>query len=91
MPVKILDGKDIQLVSCGFDHTLVSTADEKLYTWGRNSQGQVGLPPKNHKIVHYPTELQSDMQISCMATSARSSLILQSGGELAAFGYNRDC
>ena len=39
-------------VSCGFDHTLISTqpasADtpSKLYVWGKNSQGQLGLPKK---------------------------------------------
>ena len=57
-PVRVagIDTEGEVAVSCGFDHTLITTkaaapdTHGKLYVWGRNSQGQLGLPKQTDKV-----------------------------------------
>jgi alpha-tubulin suppressor-like RCC1 family protein len=41
--ISILNGKDIKFISSGFAHTTVSTNEPKVYSFGQNSRGQLGL------------------------------------------------
>ena len=60
VPVANIDSVDadsvVVSVSCGFDHTLIYTerqgaeSSSKLYVWGKNSQGQLGMPKKTCKM-----------------------------------------
>ena len=38
-----LAGKTIKQISVGFDHTCVVSNDHKIYCWGRNNSGQLGI------------------------------------------------
>ncbi|KMQ85488.1 rcc1 and btb domain-containing protein 1 [Lasius niger] len=48
IPCKItaVSGKVIVKVACGFEHTLALTDEGKVYAWGKNDKGQVGINNK---------------------------------------------
>ncbi|XP_054587942.1 probable E3 ubiquitin-protein ligase HERC1 isoform X4 [Nothobranchius furzeri] len=52
-PVPVLSGTHIQDVAVGAEHTLVLSSTGDVYTWGSNSEGQLGLGHTNH--VREPT------------------------------------
>ena len=39
-------GTELSKIVCGKDHVLVLTQDHKLYSWGSNEQGQLGIDQK---------------------------------------------
>ncbi|KMQ90700.1 rcc1 and btb domain-containing protein 1 [Lasius niger] len=41
--ITVTDGKTIVKVTCGFEHTLALTDEGKLYAWGKNDNGQLGV------------------------------------------------
>lgn len=51
--VPALSGAHIQDVAVGAEHTLVLSSTGEVYTWGSNSEGQLGLAHTNH--VREPT------------------------------------
>uniref|UniRef100_A0A1A7WGI3 HECT-type E3 ubiquitin transferase n=1 Tax=Iconisemion striatum TaxID=60296 RepID=A0A1A7WGI3_9TELE len=51
--VPVLSGIHIQDVAVGAEHTLVLSSSGDVYTWGSNSEGQLGLGHTNH--VREPT------------------------------------
>ena len=42
VPLDALEHEDVQQVAAGYDHTLALTAKGAIYSWGRNSSGQLG-------------------------------------------------
>ena len=48
----------IESVSCGFNHTMALTSDGKIYIWGRNTSGQLGLGHTSNinfpQLLHFP-------------------------------------
>jgi alpha-tubulin suppressor-like RCC1 family protein len=49
--VRRLGGTRIQSVSCGWKHILCVTTERKVYGWGSNNKGQLGLPSlQNTKV-----------------------------------------
>ncbi|KMQ89163.1 rcc1 and btb domain-containing protein 1, partial [Lasius niger] len=41
--ITAISGKVIVKVACGFEHTLVLTDEGKIYAWGKNDRGQLGV------------------------------------------------
>ncbi|CAG2174599.1 unnamed protein product [Oppiella nova] len=41
--ISYFDDKDVQQISCGFQHSLALTSSGQVYGWGRNWEGQIGL------------------------------------------------
>lgn len=41
--IKALTGKNIERIACGDEHCAVVSADGDVYTWGRCTEGQLGL------------------------------------------------
>ena len=46
-PVVTLMGTELSKIVCGNDHVLVLTQDHKLYSWGSNEKGQLGIDQKD--------------------------------------------
>ncbi|KMQ94954.1 rcc1 and btb domain-containing protein 1 [Lasius niger] len=44
--ITAVSGKAIVKVACGFEHTLALTDEGKIYAWGKNDNGQVGVNNK---------------------------------------------
>lgn len=49
---------DIGSVSCGQHHTVALSKSGKIFVWGDNKFGQLGLDPTIHPVVYEPQELQ---------------------------------
>lgn len=43
VPIEALANEDIVQVAAGFSHSLALTADGRIFVWGRNDTGQLGL------------------------------------------------
>ncbi len=83
-----LNEKIVQL-SCGMDHTIAKTSLKKVYTWGNNSHGQLGVG--HFKRVKKPKLLdffKNNFAIQQVAASAYGSIALDSNGRLFWWGTN---
>nr|CAD7263232.1 unnamed protein product [Timema shepardi] len=49
---------NIQKVVCGQHHTIAQSLDGRIFGWGDNKHGQLGLDPSTHPYVYTPLELQ---------------------------------
>ena len=84
------DNKKIIQVSIGAAHSLILTEDGKIYSFGDNSTGQLGLGNVLGKIV--PTKIDSshygNKKIVQVIAGGAHSFILTEDGEVYAFGNN---
>lgn len=55
IPQKLVLRESILSVHCGIKHTIAVTSNDKIYVWGSNEKGQLGLGDKNNRST--PTEL----------------------------------
>jgi alpha-tubulin suppressor-like RCC1 family protein len=83
-------------VSAGLRHSLALTSNGKLYVWGDNKFGQLGLDTQSDSslqkkyIIFMPRcILLNSLNIEDISTGQRHSLILLSNGDLMATGDNR--
>ena len=82
-------------VSCGFDHTLllarVAEGVQKVFAWGKNSQGQLGVSRKVLRQAVDPFPLdnigRNPDKVQC---GARSSFVANESGQVLAFGFNKN-
>ncbi|ETV97749.1 hypothetical protein, variant 4 [Aphanomyces invadans] len=75
-------------VACSYFHTLVATADNELYGFGRNDFGQLGISDGLDK--HEPSRIPffSGRRILAMACGQYHSIVSLASGGLYAFGKN---
>eukprot|EP00879_Flechtneria_rotunda_P006078 GHRR01006391.1.p1 GENE.GHRR01006391.1~~GHRR01006391.1.p1 ORF type:complete len:467 (+),score=165.58 GHRR01006391.1:204-1604(+) len=79
----------VQQVACGDTHTLVSTVDGKLYTFGRNQNGQLGHGNTNDVLSPKMVEELQGKFVTSVAAGAEHSAIATSDGEMYAWGWGR--
>lgn len=84
----IIFPEKISKVACGYDHTLALSETGKLYVFGDNYCGQLGIESFEN-IVCVPTVLPWDKIITDVACQDDSSFIV-SEGQLYGFGHNED-
>lgn len=70
-------------VSAGFAHS-AGIKNGKLYTWGNNSMGQLGLG--DYLDRHTPTQVGNDSNYIAVACGGNHTLALKSNGTLFSFG-----
>uniref|UniRef100_A0A8C6UHW5 RCC1-like domain-containing protein n=1 Tax=Neogobius melanostomus TaxID=47308 RepID=A0A8C6UHW5_9GOBI len=88
--VKALKSERVHLVACGRNHTLVCTADGKLFASGGNSEGQLGLGDCEERTTFHRVHLDSNEPIRMLAAGSNMSAALTADGGLYTFG-ERDC
>ncbi|XP_021317482.1 ultraviolet-B receptor UVR8 isoform X2 [Sorghum bicolor] len=73
-------------VSAGNHHSCAVTADGKLFVWGRNSGGQLGLG--KGKVVSTPTKVDclTDFRIKMVALGSEHSIAVTEEGEVLSWG-----
>lgn len=76
-------------VACGQSHTIALTSNNRIYVWGCNMKGQLGLG--DFKSRHAPTELFFNQVIRFKSIKCGFShtLILTTNGQVYAFGKNK--
>ncbi|KAK6620584.1 hypothetical protein RUM43_010876 [Polyplax serrata] len=79
-------------VACGKGHTIVSTACCRLFTFGCNSDGQLGLGDLENKTVPQlvSTGLSDEDSIVAVAAGCHHSAFLTGKGELYLWGSNTE-
>ena len=71
-------------VVCGSYNTICITTDSKLYAWGKNSHGMLGIPHLQEKNILIPTEIQyqkdnADLIINEVALGSMHTMFLGNG------------
>jgi len=67
-------------------HTLAIKTNGKLYAWGYNAYGQLGLGDRDHRSV--PTQVGTDEDWSSVSAGERHTLAIKTDGTLWTWGYN---
>jgi len=84
-----LESRRVTVLAAGDDHTLAATDDGRLYAWGANASGQLGLSRVDDQTIPQPVRELQDANIVSLACGARHSLVVaDSGSQLWAFGSN---
>ena len=84
--VKAILGKDIHMVACGTEHTMVITDSGETFSWGSGRGGKLGV---GNILDHYmPLKIGAlaDKIISYIACNDLHSAVITSTGELYTFG-----
>jgi alpha-tubulin suppressor-like RCC1 family protein len=87
----VLSGKTISQISCGYFSSLILTSDNKLYSWGSNSSGQLGdgtIADRNVPVAVDMTGALSGKTITQITCGALSCLVLTSDNKLYSWGSN---
>ena len=87
----ILSGKTITAVTAGATHSIVLASDGKVYTWGRNNYGQLGI--NSYDDSHIPVAVYTDgvlsgKTITMTAGGFNHSIALASDGTVYTWGGN---
>jgi alpha-tubulin suppressor-like RCC1 family protein len=79
-------GQHEPAIAAGKYHTLALKSNGKLYAWGRNNQGQLGVGGTTD--LNSPVQVGTDTDWTAIAGGESHTLALKSNGELYAWGYN---
>jgi len=78
--------KNIIAVAAGNFHSMALAADGTVYTWGRNSHGQLGTGDLVDR--YYPTQAPGIYDVTAIAAGGFHSLLLGDYNYMAGCGYN---
>jgi alpha-tubulin suppressor-like RCC1 family protein/Leucine-rich repeat (LRR) protein len=94
IPIKvngISNGTTIKVIAvAGDNHTLALTDDGKVYAWGNNSNGELGLGYNNPSTKTTPTEITNPgWNVVALSAGMGHSLALDLAGQVWAWGFNQ--
>lgn len=78
-PIKILENNKVIQVSSGLNHTAAVTSDNKIWIWGKNSEGQLGLGDTNPRTI--PTLLPDFDNVKQVSVGGRFTVFITSEGK----------
>jgi len=83
----MLAKRHVHMMACGYDHALALTTAREVFTWGRNSHGQLGHGVGQPDSL-FPMELRvmSGLDIKVMAAGDSHSCVLTSLGDIYTWG-----
>ena len=81
----------VENVACGSYNTVAVTTDAKVYAWGKNSHGMLGVPHQQEQNILVPSEVQyqkdnPDLVVSEIAIGSMHQLLLCTDGTLFSCG-----
>lgn len=88
-PIKGLAGMEITQVACGDTHTIALSSNGKLYAFGRNQNGQLGLGSSTDSLSPTVVESLQHQRVISVACGAEHTLAATDTGELFAWGWGR--
>jgi hypothetical protein len=80
------ENEKIVMISCGWRHSLALTESGRVFGWGRNIEGQLGVDVR-HSSEPIIIEL-NDLKIQKISCGYCHSLLLSCDGDIYAFGRN---
>ncbi|GFY45525.1 x-linked retinitis pigmentosa GTPase regulator homolog [Trichonephila inaurata madagascariensis] len=85
--ISSIDDAIVQL-SCGSHHALLVTASGKIFSWGRNSEGQIGNGTRKEQKIPSLIVSLKDKNIVHAACGADFSVAIDSSGKIYGWGQN---
>ena len=89
--ITALSNITVSSIAAGYYHSLALTTDGKVYAWGSNGNGQLGLGTSGDGTYEKsPTLITalSNITVSSIAAGNNNSLALTTDGKVYAWGYN---
>ena len=93
LPKKVEGLKDIVKVDCGIDFTIAMDKNGKLYCWGSNRYGQLGIQGTNTYKQNKPVSMVLPHGVSSVqdfSAGEEHSAFLCDKGEVYTWGYGND-
>ncbi|KAJ9577236.1 hypothetical protein L9F63_006210 [Diploptera punctata] len=91
-PKEVPGMRNIHSAVCGQHHTIVLTSDGRLYGWGDNKHGQLGLNPILHPTLSSPKEIENlphELNLNSKLFSGWTHIaILTENGKVINWGRN---
>ena len=90
VPIQVAGLSDVATVAGGEDYTLALRTDGTVWSWGLNTEGQLGTGTPDNLPHPAPAEVPDLSGVIALATSPTSqhSLALRDDGTVWAWGYN---
>ena len=88
-----LAGRTVTAIAAGFHHSLALTSDGRVFSWGRNDVGQLGLDGLGSTEVPMAVDMSGVLAgktVTKIAARYLHTLALTSDGEVYAWGANYD-
>lgn len=85
-PVRISLPVSITAISAGWHHSMALGADGRVWTWGRNANGQIGNGSLVNQLLPYQVSLARGA--TAIAAGANHALVLLSDKSVVAWGQN---
>ncbi|MCI5893158.1 MAG: hypothetical protein MRZ66_07145 [Clostridiales bacterium] len=82
--ISLQDGEEISCIKTGPDYCLMLTSSGNVYSWGRNTMGQLGLGNKTNQTL--PTKIASLQNIKYISTGYNQSFAVKEDGKVYGFG-----
>ena len=84
------EGRVVVFVTCGETHAMALTEDGKMFAWGSNEDGRLGLPDLEARTM--PSEVRlpqqkKDIWIRSIDAGHRHTACIDSGGRVYTWGY----
>ncbi|KAK6259177.1 hypothetical protein SCA6_013651 [Theobroma cacao] len=84
-----LQGEKMDMVACGWRHTISVSVTGGLYTYGWSKYGQLGHGDFKDHLVPHKVEALADSFIKQISGGWRHTMALTSGGNLYGWGWNK--
>uniref|UniRef100_K3WWQ6 RCC1-like domain-containing protein n=1 Tax=Globisporangium ultimum (strain ATCC 200006 / CBS 805.95 / DAOM BR144) TaxID=431595 RepID=K3WWQ6_GLOUD len=90
MPLRVptVGTSTILHVTCGSNHTMCMTTEGKVFTWGDNTFGQLGLGFKSTKSRGIPTRVEKLVNVRGIVCGGSHSFIITTDNNVLACGSN---
>lgn len=89
--IEALEGVPFKAISAGGWHSLALSEAGDVYTWGWNSEGQLGLSKDKVQVKATPKlcEISEDDRFELISCGSRHSMVVSENGILFGFGWNK--
>ncbi|XP_070189606.1 X-linked retinitis pigmentosa GTPase regulator-like [Littorina saxatilis] len=82
--VASLDPTPYRMLAAGCDHSIALTEDARVFVWGGNGEGQLGLGEELE--IPVPKQLDIGQSVTCISCGYYHSALVTENGELYTFG-----
>ena len=86
--ITALSNITVSSIDAGYSHSLALTTDGKVYAWGSNGNGQLGLGNNEEKKSPTLITALSNITVSSIAAGGYNSLALTTDGKVYSWGLN---
>ncbi|CAH0556434.1 unnamed protein product [Brassicogethes aeneus] len=85
VPMEVFRDESLEKVYAGWTHSAALTKNGEVYTWGRNSYGQLGT---SREELHKPEKVPDLTEIAQLSLGSEHNLAVTKEGKLLAWGWN---